>query len=206
SRLLHGASLRCAPDERRVCSRGGGRDQALRRPDRRGRDLAGGRAGRGVRRARPERRGQGDVPADAGRARAAGRRRAGAGAADVGVLRLFGRTWHEAGPRMLDGVSGFIESPKFYPYLSGRKNLAGLGRLDGGTTPARIEEVLEIVDLVDRADDRVGGYSFGMRQRLGVPRSLLPGPPPPRPDEPAHGPHPPRRRDMSAPLTAPAGG
>jgi ABC-2 type transport system ATP-binding protein len=117
---------------------------------------------------------------------------------DAGVLRIFGRTWHEAGPRTLDGVSGFIESPKFYPYLSGRKNLAGLGRLDGGTSPERIEEVLEIVDLVDRADDRVGGYSFGMRQRLGVAVSLLRDPQLLVLDEPANGLDPAGMRDMRA--------
>src|SRR5262245_63983457 len=92
---------------------------------------------------------------------------------DAGVIRLFGRTWDEAGPSVLDGVSGFVESPRFYPYLSGRRNLAGLARLDGGVAPERIDEVLEIVDLADRADDRVGGYSFGMRQRLGVALALL---------------------------------
>src|SRR3978361_998611 len=76
---------------------------------------------------------------------------------DAGEIKLFGRTWDQAGPRALDGVSGFVESPKFYPYLSARKHLSGLGRLDGGASPGRIEEVLEIVDLVDRADDKVGG-------------------------------------------------
>jgi ABC-2 type transport system ATP-binding protein len=117
---------------------------------------------------------------------------------DAGVLKLFGKTRDEAGPRMLDGVSGFIESPKFYPYLSGRKNLAGLGRLDGGTTPERIEEVIEIVDLADRADDKVGGYSFGMRQRLGVAVSLLRDPQLLVVDEPANGLDPAGMRDMRA--------
>src|SRR4051812_35205158 len=51
---------------------------------------------------------------------------------DAGSLELFGRTWEVDGTRTLDGVSGFIESPKFYPYLSGRRNLVGLARLDGG--------------------------------------------------------------------------
>src|SRR5881397_3653730 len=80
---------------------------------------------------------------------------------DAGSIHLFGRTWAEAGTRTLDGVAGFIESPRFYPYLSGRKNLAGLARLDGGAPDGRIDEVLEVVDLTDRAGDRVGAYSFG---------------------------------------------
>src|SRR3954451_4482091 len=45
---------------------------------------------------------------------------------DAGTIRLFGRTWEDAGIGVLDGVAGFIESPKFYPYLSGRANLEGL--------------------------------------------------------------------------------
>src|ERR1700712_509185 len=45
---------------------------------------------------------------------------------DAGRIELFGRTRSEAGTRWLDGVAGFIESPRFYPYLSGRRNLEGL--------------------------------------------------------------------------------
>src|SRR4051812_16559935 len=83
---------------------------------------------------------------------------------DAGAIRLFGRSWERHGPETLDGVSGFIESPRFYPYLSGRRNLVGLARLDGGAPDGRIDEVLELIDLTERADDKVGGYSFGMRQ------------------------------------------
>ena len=50
---------------------------------------------------------------------------------DAGTLAVLGRSWPTDGVRTLDGVAGFIESPKFYPYLSGRKNLELLGRLDG---------------------------------------------------------------------------
>jgi ABC-2 type transport system ATP-binding protein len=117
---------------------------------------------------------------------------------DAGTLRVFGRTWDEAGTRTLDGVAGFIESPRFYPYLSGRKNLAGLARLDGGAPSGRLDEVLDIVDLADRADDKVGGYSFGMRQRLGVAASLLRDPQLLVLDEPANGLDPAGIRDMRA--------
>ena len=118
--------------------------------------------------------------------------------ADAGTIKLFGRTREQAGTRVLDGVSGFIESPKFYPYLSGRKNLAGLARLDGGTTPERMAETLEIVDLSTRADDKVGTYSFGMRQRLGVAASLVRDPQLLVLDEPANGLDPAGIRDMRA--------
>jgi ABC-2 type transport system ATP-binding protein len=117
---------------------------------------------------------------------------------DAGTLKVFGRTWEQSGTRTLDGVAGFIESPKFYPYLSGRKNLQGLARLDGGAPEGRLEEVLEIVDLADRADDKVGGYSFGMRQRLGVAASLLRDPQLLVLDEPANGLDPAGIRDMRA--------
>ncbi len=118
--------------------------------------------------------------------------------ADAGTIKIFGRTWDEHGTATLDGVAGFIESPRFYPYLTGRKNLAGLARLDGGSTPGRMEEILEIVDLAERADDKVGGYSFGMRQRLGVAASLLRDPQLLVLDEPANGLDPAGMRDMRA--------
>jgi ABC-2 type transport system ATP-binding protein len=117
---------------------------------------------------------------------------------DAGTIRLFGRSWEEHGMAVLDGVSGFVESPKFYGYLSGRANLAGLARLDGSVPPGRIDEVLRTVDLTERADDKVGGYSFGMRQRLGVAASLLRDPRLLVLDEPANGLDPAGIRDMRA--------
>lgn len=117
---------------------------------------------------------------------------------DSGTLRVLGRSWATDGVRTLDGVAGFIESPKFYPYLSGRENLRLLRRLDGRRTSGSPDEVLEIVDLAGRADDKVAGYSFGMRQRLGVAASLLRGPRLLVLDEPANGLDPAGIRDMRA--------
>ena len=90
---------------------------------------------------------------------------------DAGSISVFGRTWDSEGVGVLDGVAGFIESPRFYPYLTGRQNLEGLALLDGGVRPGLLEEVLELVEMADRADQKVGGYSYGMRQRLGWPRA-----------------------------------
>src|SRR6195952_465649 len=117
---------------------------------------------------------------------------------DSGDLRVLGRSWATDGTRTLDGVAGFIESPKFYPYLSGRKNLQLLAGLDGGAASDRIDEVLDTVDLTGRDRDKVGGYSFGMRQRLGVAASLLRAPSLLVLDEPANGLDPAGIRDMRA--------
>lgn len=120
---------------------------------------------------------------------------------DSGTIRVFGRTWEESGVRTLDDVAGFIESPKFYPYLTGRQNLEGLGLLDGlepDVLETRIEEVLDVVDLTGRERDKVGGYSYGMRQRLGVAASLLREPRLLVLDEPANGLDPGGIRDMRA--------
>ncbi|WP_091063656.1 ABC transporter ATP-binding protein [Klenkia brasiliensis] len=117
---------------------------------------------------------------------------------DAGVLEVFGRSWEQNGTDTLAGVAGFIESPKFYPYLTGRKNLQLLAGLDGGAARERIDEVLDVVDLTGRDRDKVGGYSFGMRQRLGVAASLLRDPRLLVLDEPANGLDPAGIRDMRA--------
>jgi ABC-2 type transport system ATP-binding protein len=117
---------------------------------------------------------------------------------DSGTLEVFGRSWQRDGIGVLDGVAGFIESPKFYPYLTGRQNLEGLALLDGGIRPGLLEEVLEVVDLSHRANEKVGGYSYGMRQRLGVAASLLREPSLLVLDEPANGLDPAGIRDMRA--------
>src|SRR5204862_8258753 len=68
----------------------------------------------------------------------------------AGSVRLFGRD-PQSGVDALDGVAGFVEAPRFYPYLSGRKNLEMLAAFDGGDARRRIEAVLETVELTDRA-------------------------------------------------------
>ncbi|MGW2939151.1 ABC transporter ATP-binding protein [Streptomyces sp. NPDC001156] len=117
---------------------------------------------------------------------------------DSGTLEVFGRSWDKHGVAVLEGVAGFIESPKFYPGLSGRRNLQLLAGFDGGVASDRIDEVLDIVDLTDRQRDKVGGYSFGMRQRLGVAASLVRDPRLLILDEPANGLDPAGIRDMRA--------
>ena len=115
-----------------------------------------------------------------------------------GYVRLFGLDPLVDGARALDGVAGFVEGPAFYPYLSGRRNLQLLADYDGGAARARIDEVLDLVELCDRAKDKVGGYSHGMRQRLGIAASLLRAPRLLLLDEPTTGLDPAGMRDMRA--------
>jgi ABC-2 type transport system ATP-binding protein len=113
-----------------------------------------------------------------------------------GTVELFGRDPVREGARALDGVAGFVEAPRFYPYLSARKNLELLAGLDGGGARERIGEVLDVVELSPRAEHRVGGYSHGMRQRLGIAAALLRRPRLLILDEPATGLDPAGMRDM----------
>jgi ABC-2 type transport system ATP-binding protein len=114
----------------------------------------------------------------------------------AGSVELFGRDPLRDGARALEGVAGFVESPRFYPYLTARKNLELLAALDGESARERIDEVLEIVELAPRAKHRVGGYSHGMRQRLGIAAALLRRPRLLILDEPATGLDPAGMRDM----------
>jgi ABC-2 type transport system ATP-binding protein len=113
----------------------------------------------------------------------------------AGSVRLFGKD-PQLGVRALQGVAGFVEAPAFYPYLSGRENLRLCAALDGGDAAGRIDEVLDLVELSSRAGDRVGGYSHGMRQRLGIASALLRRPRLLLLDEPATGLDPGGMRDM----------
>tara|TARA_B100000575_G_scaffold178012_1_gene142761 strand:- start:3 stop:869 length:867 start_codon:yes stop_codon:yes gene_type:complete len=65
-----------------------------------------------------------------------------------------------------------IEAPTFYEYLSAQKNLEILARISK-VNPNRIDEVLKLVELSHRADDKVSAYSYGMKQRLGIAQALL---------------------------------
>jgi ABC-2 type transport system ATP-binding protein len=100
-------------------------------------------------------------------------------------------------PRALARTGALIESPGFYPYLSGRDNLRVVARY-AGVGDRRVEAVLETVDLADRGGDRYTGYSLGMKQRLGVAAALLKDPELLILDEPTNGLDPAGMRDMRA--------
>jgi len=84
-------------------------------------------------------------------------------------------------------IGAIIETPAFYENFSARRNLQLLASLSGGVSKKRVEDVLEIVDLRERAGDPVRVYSYGMRQRLGIAQALLPTPQLIILDEPTNG-------------------
>ena len=116
-------------------------------------------------------------------------------AADGGEARLFDRPVPEALPEVIADVGALVETPLFFPGFSGRLNLRLLAEA-AGVTRARVEEVLELVDLADRADDRFKGYSLGMKQRLGIAAALLKKPRLLILDEPSNGLDPAGIRDV----------
>jgi ABC-2 type transport system ATP-binding protein len=105
--------------------------------------------------------------------------------ADDGELEILGSPVSRR-RALPDGVAGFVDGPGLYPSLTARQNLAALARLRGSGTDG-IGDTLDEVGLTTVADDRVRGFSLGMRQRLGLAAALLTEPRLLLLDEPANG-------------------
>jgi ABC-2 type transport system ATP-binding protein len=104
----------------------------------------------------------------------------------AGGIELFGETTSEGRYRALHRVGSIIESPAFYPFLSGRDNLRIVAQLRH-VSEARIPQILEQVYLADRADRKYSAYSLGMKQRLAIGAALLNDPELLMLDEPTNG-------------------
>jgi ABC-2 type transport system ATP-binding protein len=107
--------------------------------------------------------------------------------ATSGEMRLLGRPVPADRKAALARVGAIVEEPRFHRHLTGRENLKVIAAAREPEAHARIDGALARVGLADRADDRVKGYSLGMRQRLGVARSLLADPELLILDEPTNG-------------------
>src|SRR3954465_2515014 len=107
--------------------------------------------------------------------------------ATAGTMRLLGRPVPAERAAALARVGAIVEEPRFHRHLSGRQNLAVIAAARGDRAHTRIDGALTRVGLGERSDDRVGKYSLGMRQRLGLPRRLAPHPQRLILDEPTNG-------------------
>ena len=114
---------------------------------------------------------------------------------DSGEVQVLGEPMPAFGAALHPGVAGFVESPGAYDYLSGRRNLELLAAYDG-VTGSTVDDALGTVGLSERADERVRGWSFGMRQRLGIAAALLRSPRLLVLDEPVNGLDPAGARDL----------
>ncbi len=128
----------------------------------------------------------------------------GLAAADGGTLEVLGRPVRRT-LALPDGVDGFVDGPGLYPSLTARQNLTAVASLRGARTNG-IDEALAQVGLTDVADDRVSGFSLGMRQRLGLSAALLTEPRVLVLDEPANGLDPAGTRQVHRVLCALAAG
>jgi len=78
--------------------------------------------------------------------------------------------------RALRKIGALVETPAFHPHLSARTNLAAFASLSGRVNRQELDDALEVVGLLARADDKVKAYSHGMKQRLGIACALVPRP------------------------------
>lgn len=92
---------------------------------------------------------------------------------DEGEVRVCGYDLRRQFEKAMAQVGGIVENPEFYAYLSGYDNLKIYAKAHGGIGEERIAEMVRMVGLENRIKDKVGKYSLGMRQRLGVAQAIL---------------------------------
>lgn len=105
---------------------------------------------------------------------------------DAGTLHMLGHPVPNDLPRIIGRVGALVETPLFFPAFTARRNLTLLARASN-IPLTRVEEILDFVALRERADERVKGFSLGMKQRLGIAAALLKDPTLLILDEPGNG-------------------
>ena len=113
-----------------------------------------------------------------------------------GEIKLNGSFVNFKNKKYLNNIGALIERPDFYKNLSAYQNLKILYGMSRLNNPKIIHDVLHEVDLFDRKDDKVGSYSQGMKQRLGIAQTLLHNPQVIILDEPSNGLDPQGQADM----------
>jgi len=113
-----------------------------------------------------------------------------------GTVTIAGKNLAEHPELVADNVGAIIENPAFYPYLTGRDNLRAFAMMSGGVDDARIESLLTLVNMADRADRPYKTFSLGMKQRLGIASTLLTNPAIVILDEPTNGLDPAGQREI----------
>lgn len=90
-----------------------------------------------------------------------------------GDVRICGYSIKHAYKKAISNVGGIIEMPQLYPYLSGMKNLKLFAGFYGKSATNRINQIVKLVGMENRINDKVSTYSLGMKQRLGIAQALL---------------------------------
>ncbi len=104
-----------------------------------------------------------------------------------GTVEICGHNTRKDFVRAMSNVGCIIENPELYEYLSGSDNLELLRKMEPDISASRIDEVVELVGLSHRIHDKVGTYSLGMKQRLGIAQALMKKPELLILDEPTNG-------------------
>ena len=113
-----------------------------------------------------------------------------------GTVHIMGESLAENPALVSNHVGAIIENPAFYPYLTGRDNLRAQAKMVGGVSESRIDELLKLVNMHDRADGKYKTFSLGMKQRIGIASTLLTDPALVILDEPTNGLDPAGQREI----------
>lgn len=95
---------------------------------------------------------------------------------EEGEIDILGNSLEKNYEDAMRNLGAIVENPEMYKYMTGMQNIMQYARMRGNISKERIDEVVELVGLTNRIHEKIGKYSLGMRQRLGVALSLLHSP------------------------------